>query len=217
MYIAAGVLSAIFLTAVFYASVNALDGKLSLHLRRKKGYITDIAVVTAASLTFTVWCVLGSRAESYLNLFETAQKYVFLLGISILAVTDAKRQIIPNRLLLILCAFWAAACAGGVIANPEQGIFMTGQSVIGAVTGGMIFLLCYLISKGQLGAGDVKLAFVMGLYLTGQRIIGAIVYGLVICCIYSLVQLARKKLTVHDGIPLVPFLYVGTLMTYIIL
>ena len=68
-----------------------------------------------------------------------------------------------------------------------------------------------------MGAGDVKLVFVMDLYLTGQRILGAVFYGSLLCCAWSLLQLARKKLGLKDGVPLVPFLYLGTLITLFIL
>lgn len=58
--------------------------------------------------------------------------------------------------------------------------------------------------------------FVMGLYLTGQRIMGAIFYGILLCCIYSIVQLCRKKMGFKDGVPLTPFLYAGTFITLLI-
>ena len=60
------------------------------------------------------------------------------------------------------------------------------------------------------------MVFVMGLYLTGQRIIGAIFYGALLCCVYSLIQMGRKKLGLKDGVPIVPFLYLGTLITLLI-
>ena len=66
------------------------------------------------------------------------------------------------------------------------------------------------------GGGDVKLAFVMGLYLTGERIMGALFYGTVLCCIYSIVQLIRKKLTLKNGVPMTPFLFLGTFITLLI-
>ena len=67
-----------------------------------------------------------------------------------------------------------------------------------------------------MGAGDVKLALVMGLYLTGEYVVGAVFYGCIASAAYSLVQLARKKLSRKDTIPFVPFLYLGLIIRYLV-
>ena len=112
---------------------------------------------------------------------------------------------------------WSGIIGISIIANTENGLGILFGSLLGALTGGLIFLLCYVLSRGQMGAGDVKLAFVMGLYLTGDKIIGAIFYGVILCMIYSVIQLIRKRIGLKDGVPLAPFLYIGTLITYIIM
>ncbi|MBQ1281695.1 MAG: hypothetical protein IIY16_05580, partial [Oscillospiraceae bacterium] len=86
----------------------------------------------------------------------------------------------------------------------------------GALIAGAVFFLCYLISGRQLGGGDVKLSLVMGLYLTGARVMGAVTYGVVLCCIYTVINLLLKRISMKDGIPLVPFLYLGTLLVLLI-
>lgn len=90
------------------------------------------------------------------------------------------------------------------------------MSAAGSLFAGIAFLLCYIISRRQLGGGDVKLAFLLGLYLGGGRIFGAIIYGILCCFVYSVVQLCRRRLGLRDGVPLVPFLYLGTLIIFII-
>ena len=80
-----------------------------------------------------------------------------------------------------------------------------------------IFLLCYVLTKKKLGAGDVKFAFILGLYMTSSRMFGGIFYGSVLCCLFCIVQIIRKKLTFKSGVPMIPFLYMGCLVTYIIL
>ena len=98
-----------------------------------------------------------------------------------------------------------------------MGIALFAKSLMGGIVGGLTFLLCYLLSAKKVGAGDVKLSFVMGLYLTGDRIIGAIFYGTLVCCVYSIVMLIRKKIGLKDGVPMVPFLYIGVLITLFII
>ena len=68
-----------------------------------------------------------------------------------------------------------------------------------------------------MGAGDVKLVFVLGLYMTGERIMGAIFYGVLLCCIYSIIMLCRKKIGLKDGVPMAPFLYMGMCINLLIM
>ena len=56
----------------------------------------------------------------------------------------------------------------------------------------------------------------MGLYLTNARVMGAITYGVLACCVYTVVLLIIKKITLKDGIPLVPFLYLGVLLVMLV-
>lgn len=222
MRIISAVLGAVVIVILYYGAVWLLDRKLSLQLAKKKMLfadecISDKFVLAVAIITFAVWCYLGSDGEACKNFFVMLQNMAVILAMSIFAVTDTKAKLIPNRLILVFLGIWSAICGIAFISDPEGGIALIGQSLIGGVVGGLIFLLCYLISRGQLGAGDVKLAFVMGLYLTGQRVVGAIAYGVLLCCIYSFIQIARKKLTMKDGVPLAPFLYLGTIVTFMIL
>ena len=222
MKIISTVLGAVIIFLLYYGAVGSLDGKLSLQLTKGKVFfadniITDKFVLGVGVLTFAAWFCLGIKEGSYLSIFQIVMNMTIVLAMSIFSVTDAKVKRIPNPMVLAFLGIWSVIVFAAVIADFEGGLALTGQSMIGGAVGGLIFLLCYFISRGQLGAGDVKLAFVMGLYLTGQRIVGAIAYGVLVCCVYSLWQMARKKLTIKDGVPLAPFLYLGTLITFAIL
>ncbi len=222
MRIISAVLGAAVIAILYYGAVGLLDRRMSLQLSRRKGLfpdgcITDKFVLAVGVISFAVWCCSGSRNGNDLHIFALLQNMVIILAMSLFAVTDAKAKLIPNRLVLSFLGLWSVIGIGAVISDFERGLAMIGQSIIGGAVGGLIFLLCYFISRGQLGAGDVKLAFMMGMYLTGQRIVGAIAYGMLVCCIYSFIQMARRKLTMKDGVPLAPFLYLGTLITFLIL
>lgn len=212
-----GILMAILVAGGYYGSVWLLDGKYKMGLKRNRKWLTDSFVLTAGIITLA-----GSVAVNYIHLsdFSFPQSILtmmFLYGMAILTVMDYKKHIIPNRILAIMALLWLAVTGSCLIFNINLGIALFGRSLAGALIGGIIFLLCYLVSRGQLGAGDVKLAFVMGLYLTGARIIGSIFYGTLICCAYSVIQIFRKKLTIKDGVPMAPFLYIGALITLILI
>lgn len=220
MKIVSAVLGTVVIISLYCGALGLLDRRLSLQLSRKRVFsredcVTDKFALAVGVITSVVWCYLSIRQDMYI--FGLLQNMAAFLAMSIFAVTDRKARLIPNRVVLFFLGLWSVIGMGAVVSDFERGLALIGQSIIGGAVGGLIFLLCYLISRGQLGAGDVKLAFVMGLYLTGQRIVGAIAYGVLACCIYSLVQMARKRLTMKDGVPLAPFLYLGMLITFVIL
>lgn len=141
---------------------------------------------------------------------------LLLASMTVLCQIDRKMHIIPNRLLLIMLGGWLTVIAAAVIFETEFGIALAFTGIGGALIAGAAFFLCYLISQRQIGGGDVKLSLIMGLYLTNARVMGAVIYGVFACCLYTVVLLMIKKITLKDGIPLVPFLYLGVLLVMLV-
>ena len=216
MRIVSAVLAALVAAAGYYIAIPVMDRKYQMGLNCKGWRISSLGVLAVGGIT-----VLAAGGIGYLNLQgdSPALRILAMLliwAMSVLAVLDYKKQIVPNRFLLLMLLLWTAVTGSYIIVDTGNGLVLFFRALAGAVTGGLVFLLCYLLSGRKIGAGDVKLVFVMGLYLTGQRIIGAIFYGALLCCVYSLIQMGRKKLGLKDGVPIVPFLYLGTLITLLI-
>lgn len=81
----------------------------------------------------------------------------------------------------------------------------------GLAAGLFFFLIAYFLSRKSIGMGDVKLAAVLGWYLGLSLIWWDLAVGLCFAGLYCVIQLLRKKLTMKDSIPLVPFLAIGTI------
>ena len=217
MRIISAILEAVAVTLMYCAAVYRYNNIYELGFRRDRVWFSSLIPLCVGGLTLFASGILGWIRLPGLS-FPLHVLTLFLLwGMAVLTVTDGIRHIVPNRFLVGLLLVWATVVSLYVILDTASGMALFFQALAGGIVGGAIFLLCYILSGKQLGAGDVKLVFVMGLYLTGQRIMGAIFYGSLICCAYSLIQLCRKKLRLKDGIPLVPFLYLGTLITLFIL
>lgn len=209
MVIINSIFSALLVLIINYGILVCIEKRRNLKFQRKK--IIGLEIVTAVTVI-----VIGVFSPITM-VTEAMLRYCFLGTLSAIAVTDWEKHFISNKLLLAMLLLWSGIIGISIIANTENGLGILFSSLLGALTGGLIFLLCYVLSRGQMGAGDVKLAFVMGLYLTGDKIIGAIFYGVILCMIYSVIQLIRKRIGLKDGVPLAPFLYIGTLITYIIM
>lgn len=210
------VLTAVLVTAGYYGMLYTNHDRYGLELKRRGKWIVDKAALVTGVLTLTG---AGALSLVRLPLFSLPQYLLtmaLLSGMAFLAVADYQKNIIPNRVLAAMGLLWAAVAGLYLILDLEQGFALLSRSLAGAAIGGLIFLLCYLVSRGQLGAGDVKLAFILGLYLTGERIMGGILYGSLLCCGFSVIHLLRRKITVKDGVPMAPFLYLGVLITLFI-
>ena len=187
-------------------------GMLEVGERSRLRSPTTLALIIITGAVWLAHTLLYQGGE----LIPMLSDVLLLVFTAVLALIDLERHIVPNKLLLTMLILRLSLIAVGVIADPASGLEMVGRSLAGALMSGICFLLCYLVSHRQLGGGDVKYAFILGLYLTGERVLAAMLYGVLCCCVYSLVQLCRKKLKLKDGVPLIPFLYIGVLITYLI-
>ena len=157
-------------------------------------------------------------------LFEQAtfQNYKFLLlyfmliGMTIFCMTDYWERIVPNKILLLWLMIFGILVGMWGLQDLEGFRQELPSIILGFVFCLISFGLGYVIGRGSMGAGDVKLSIIMGLFLTGEYVVGAILYGCVISAVYSLIQIMRKKLTRKDTLPFVPFLYIGLIIRYMI-
>lgn len=209
-------LTTVLVTAGYYGMLCICHYKYGLELKSRGNWIVDKGALLTGVLTLMGTGVLAVTRLPQFSLPQYILTMVLLSGMAFLAVVDYQMKLIPNLMLAALGLFWTAVTGLSLILDVEEGFALLCRSLAGAAVGGLIFLLCYLISRGQLGAGDVKLAFILGLYLTGERIMGCILYGSLLCCLYSVLQLFRRRITVKDGVPMAPFLYLGVLITIFI-
>lgn len=217
MVIISAVVGVCFITVMYYIALDIMDKRYVLLLQRKNQMLASKEMYIVGILAWAGWVAALMHYNELVSMPMLVLTMCLLWSMSVLAIIDWKSKRVPNEFLKLLVLLWLSTVAVYIVLDTEGGLALFFQSMSGALMGGTIFLLCYLLSHKQLGAGDVKLVFVMGLYLTGQRIVGAIFYGVLLCCIYSVIQLCRKKVGIKDEVPLVPFLYMGVLITLFIL
>ena len=161
-------------------------------------------------LTEVVSCFLFYRYDYH---WTKILRYLCLTGFMlVLAVIDHEKSIVPNKLLVVMLVIRAVLLVIEVAVYPVYWKEKMISAVGGMLVGLILFLLAYVLSRKSIGLGDVKLAAVLGWYLGLSLIWWDLVAGLLLAGIYSVVQLARKKLSMKDSIPLVPFLAAGTIL-----
>lgn len=186
-----------------------------------------------------IWRI-GPRAE---RVFRTPTGYVALivtiiLYITMALVTENWALIIAGWILIagLVSASWIDLLTHTLPRQLSYAILLLGMPFliaaaliddsprrIGLAFGGLILAtvivgILYLIGRGALGAGDVRLAPTLGLYL-GWHGLQAVYYGIflgfILAAVISLVLIVTKKLGRKDDIPMGPFLVAGSLMVFI--
>lgn len=179
-------------------------------LMKTKGEVLVLSLSEIAALKLWYQYQNENLSGMFLSLL-----YTNLLLLTILCMTDIWEKRVPNRILLL----------GGTVCFLETGFWAVKDlayvvRILPSMFLGFLFCLfsfgiSYLISRGSMGSGDVKLSLILGLFLTGEYVVRIVFYGCLISALYSLIQLFRKKLSRKDEIPFVPFLYIGMIFVYL--
>jgi len=139
---------------------------------------------------------------------------VLLIILSYIAmVFDINTKRIPNALVLVMIFGWLMLMALIILFNAENGLRFLSDSIFGLLTGGGLFLLIYVVSRKGLGGGDVKFMAAAGLYLGFAETVPAIFYGTLLAAVTGLILFILKRLGRKDTFPLVPFLFIGIMIT----
>ena len=131
-----------------------------------------------------------------------------------LVFIDIRKKILPNKFiypaifatLLIITCF---AISQGSFAKFTQPVSRA------VIISGLAFIL-YVISRGKIGAGDVKLFFLTGLVLgvfSPEHLIMSQLITSVAVLIFTVTLLALKRVTVKTRIAFGPFILLGTWLT----
>jgi len=133
------------------------------------------------------------------------------------AYIDIKTHRVPNKLVLVMLAFWALNMVASTVVDFEAGISLIVQSLLSGAVVGTCFLIIYIVSRKGVGGGDIKLVAVMGLYLPLVKLIPLLIISSILAALVSAILLLTKRATTKTSIPFAPFLYVGALVVVYIL
>lgn len=142
------------------------------------------------------------------QLLSSCAKDLYLMAeLFRIAWIDSKQKIIPNKSLSGLLSVRVFLL---VIECSLYGMENVMEYAAGFFIGGGMFLLCYLVTKGGLGAGDVKLFAVLGLYLGSRRIFTAAFLSVFFAAVYTGIKALLRRTNWKKEIPLGPFVFLGT-------
>lgn len=140
---------------------------------------------------------------SAVSLFYWFVVFCFLI---VIFIFDLKHYIIPDKVIF-------PAIATVLIYDFLKSDFQwKSDFVLSAFGAALFFLIIVLISRGRwMGAGDIKLAFLMGLILGWPNILVALFFSFFTGAAAGIGLIIAKKKTLKSEVPFGPFLIFGTI------
>lgn len=138
---------------------------------------------------------------------QSLSSMLIALSISVVIMIiyiDFKYYEIPNEYNSILTILGIAF----VILNLSHWKYF----VLGGIILFAILLVFFILSRGGLGAGDVKMSFGIGLLMGSPYIIPFLVYTFLFAAIVSIVLLLTKKMSMKGRIAFGPYMAIGYLI-----
>lgn len=146
-------------------------------------------------------CLFALCGLYYLPGIPLALVFVFVASLVVLTFVDFDHQIILDEVLLLMLGCGAAYV-----------FFTTGDywdALYGMGFAGGLMLLIFVLSRGGMGAGDVKLSFVLGLWLGLKASVVCLMLAFVTGGVIGVLLLATGIKKRRDPIPFGPFLCIG--------
>ncbi|WP_337019318.1 prepilin peptidase [Oceanobacillus massiliensis] len=125
----------------------------------------------------------------------------------IILVSDLKYMLIPNKVLLFFLPFF-------IVLRFVVPLSPWWSAAAGAVIGFAIIFIIILISRGAMGAGDMKLFGVVGIVLGMDQILVAFFLSCLLGAAIGMFLLSFKLIDRKQPVPFGPYIAFAVLITY---
>lgn len=133
---------------------------------------------------------------------KTVFVWLLALLLAVQCVIDCRYQLLPDTVTALIAVL-------GLIYNGLLLLQAVQEALLGGMAGVAVMLLIYLLSRGGMGFGDVKLAAALGLCLGLDNIFVCLLLAFVTGGIVAAVLLAIRAKDRQEAVPFGPFLCLG--------
>ncbi|WP_269411994.1 prepilin peptidase [Lentibacillus daqui] len=167
---------------------------------------------TAISLMYPVIEVLTGLLFAYSYLrhglgLELVIAICFMSMLVIILVADISYMLIPDRVLLFFLPLF-------IILRVIQPLHPWWSSIVGGILAFVLIAVIILVSRGGMGAGDMKLFGVLGIVLGVKQVMLAFILSCMIGAIVSLFLLLLKRINRRQPFPFGPYIVVAAIISY---
>lgn len=141
----------------------------------------------------------------------TLAAYLWMVTVTVaLSLIDLRSYRLPNRVLVPGTVAGTALLAGGALLDGR--IRDIPEALLAGLVYSVTLLIPALVTRGAIGMGDVKLAFLLGLfagYEGWETAVAALASAFLLAGLVGVVLLALRRITRHDHLPFGPFMVAG--------
>ncbi len=156
-----------------------------------------LVVATVAAFTLGWYRFAG-------DLPALAAFWFYATYLLVVLVIDLEHRRVLNVML-------GPATVAALVLAALHGIPGLRSALLGGVIGFGVFLLAALVSRGKMGAGDVKLAGIIGLAAGYPHMVSALFLGILLGGVASLALLISRRVGPKSYIAYAPYLCLGAL------
>ncbi|MBF0555297.1 MAG: prepilin peptidase [Nitrospirae bacterium] len=133
---------------------------------------------------------------------------MFMSALIVITFIDIDYQIIPDVITLPGIALGLVGSIF-ILPDPQGGLLGLSGSLIGLLTGGVIFYIIAVASRGGMGGGDIKFMAMAGATLGWKSVLLTIFIGSFVGSVYGISLMVFKGKGRKARIPFGPFLSLG--------
>ena len=188
----------------FYFAFGAAAGRLlKLSACRYSSAVYGSSNLPAELLTGTAFALCSLHFKPVLPL---TLMFVLTSCLILISLIDYKKQIIPDGLVGVIAVSGALY---NLLYVPQDVVDM----LLGGVVGFAVMMLIFIISRGGMGGGDVKLSAAVGLWLGVEGTLLFLLLAFIMGGVISLLLLVSGEKSKGDAIPFGPFLCLAAFIT----
>lgn len=138
---------------------------------------------------------------------ELLTAILFVSMLMIIFVSDIKYMVIENRILLFFAPLF-------VIMRVISPLDPWWSPIAGSLLAGVLVAVIIIVSRGGMGAGDMKLFFVLGVVLGVAKVMLAFFLAALIGAVVGMLLIAFKMVERKRPVPFGPFIVIAALLAY---
>ena len=206
------------LTEDIYKKMSLIHAKSKLEDREYKKLIS-LKHAIVISVMIAILCgicgyLLGQNAFDWII---AVKLMIALFCVTGSACVDYIEHRIPNLYPAILALSSLLLMSIGYFSGQEGAIGHITSGIFSCLVCGLTLIATALLTKGGIGAGDIKLLCALALAGGVEIVIYTIFVGMTSCAVVSGILLLLKKKTIHDFMPFGPFMFLGFVVAIIII
>lgn len=168
------------------------------------------------SVSILLVCLAAEFSIFQYGLLKIFRYLILVLCLAGIAWIDYQCRKIPNKILWVMLLLRTVILLLECLTYRQVWKSFIMDAGMGFMFAGGMFLLCYFISRGGVGAGDVKLFAVLGYYEGAGAVFSVAFLTVLAAAVFSVVALLAKKVSLKKEIPFAPFIFMGTVLTMVL-